>query len=108
MRDTILCRRTGESMNAPRTYTKLRVNPNNEAEVLGQYVGTDGEVSEQLYLVATMSGNPTGRRHAAKLLAASAGIVEAARALLIHRAKNYLDNTISPYRELHEALRLLE
>lgn len=66
----------------PRTYVNLKVNPRNEAEVLGQYVGPDGAVSEQWYLVATMSGNPTGRRHTAVQLAASEGIRHAAEKAL--------------------------
>lgn len=53
----------------PRTYVNLKVNPHNDAEVLGQYVGEDEVVSEQWYLVATMSGNPVGRAHAANQFA---------------------------------------
>lgn len=63
----------------PRTYVNLRVNPHQEHEVLGQYVGEDGVVSEQWYLVAVMSGNPVGRRHAAIQLAASERIRRAAQ-----------------------------
>lgn len=66
----------------PRTFVNLRVNPRNEAEVLGQYVGPDGAVSDQWYLVATMSGNPAARHHTAVQLAASERIRQAAETTL--------------------------
>lgn len=64
-------------MNKPVSYINLRVNPKQEHEILGRYVGKDGSVSEQDYLVAGTYGPPAARRRTAVQIALGPQLIEA-------------------------------
>lgn len=70
-------------MNKAVGYINLRVNPKQEHEILGRYVGKDGSVSEQDYLVAGTYGPPAARRRTAVQIALGPEIISALKEIAV-------------------------